>query len=793
MAAGARAQIFDQTFNPSPSSAVFAVAAQPDARIWVGGSFTNIGGVSRSNLVRLSASGVVDTTAATVNGSVYAIAVQPDGKILIGGSFSTVGGLARGRLARLNTNGSVDQAFAAEMGAGTVNAIVVQPDGKIVLGGSFSTVGGMPRQNLARVNADGTGDLAFIADAVGFSTPSASLVLALALQEDGGIVVAGQFGTLKGQFRPSLGRLRSDGTLDPAFNGDGTGTPASIAALAIQRDGKILVGGSNFSLGAGRFNVARVNTDGTRDVSFSPIVLNTVTALAVQPDGSVLLGGNFATVDNQPRLGLARILAGGTLDPNFGFSVDGSIAVGQSQVRAIVATADGRVYFGGAFSVFGSSVRNGLARLVPPAPAITAQPASATVAPGATITLSATVVGSAITYQWRKNGTAIAGATNATLTLAVVQPGDAGSYDVVAGNGLGTVTSGAATLTILLPPIIAAQPSSAVVIAGLPVSFSVVASGTPTPGYQWQKDGVNLVGATAASYMIAAVRAADAGVYRCVVSNSGGSVTSAAASLLVLPRARLANVSVRTTLAAAQTVIVGFVVSGGTGDVLLRAAGPALLPFGVATAMADPRIELFRDSTKLLENDNWPSVLGGAFAGVGAFAFPGNSLDAALRQILSGAHSAVVGGTGPGVVLVEAYDIGATEGVRFANVSARNRVGTGDDVLIAGISVGGFGSIRVLVRAVGPTIGGVPFNVPGVLADPRLELRSANGDLIAANDDWTPDLAPVFSSVGAFGLAPGSRDAALQATLASALAYTVIVKGADGGTGVALVEIYEVP
>ncbi len=134
------------------------------------------------------------------------------------------------------------------------------------------------------------------------------------------------------------------------------------------------------------------------------------------------------------------------------------------------------------------------------------------------------------------------------------------------------------------------------------------------------------------------------------------------------------------------------------------------------------RIELYRDSTKLVENDNWPGVLAPTFVSVGGFAFMPDSRDAALLESVAGARSVVASGTGPGVILVEAYDAGALGGARLANLSARNRVGTGESTLIAGFSIGGFGSIRVLIRAVGPTLGGAPFGVPDVLADPKLEL-----------------------------------------------------------------------
>lgn len=257
-----------------------------------------------------------------------------------------------------------------------------------------------------------------------------------------------------------------------------------------------------------------------------------------------------------------------------------------------------------------------------------------------------------------------------------------------------------------------------------------------------------------------------------------------------LVQSRLANLSVRTTMAANQALIVGVVVSGGTRDVLVRAAGPALAVFGLSGTMVDPRLDLFNGTTLLASNDNWASNLTGAFASVGAFGFPAGSRDAALVQSLNGAYSVQARGTGPGVLLVEAYDVGAGTTARLVNVSARNRAGTGDDILIAGFNIAGTSAKQVLIRAVGPKLSA--FGVSGVLSDPKLELYNSAGAKISENDNWGSTLAATFSSVGAFPLDANSKDAALVISLNPG-SYTVQVKGADGGTGEALVEIYEVP
>lgn len=256
------------------------------------------------------------------------------------------------------------------------------------------------------------------------------------------------------------------------------------------------------------------------------------------------------------------------------------------------------------------------------------------------------------------------------------------------------------------------------------------------------------------------------------------------------PAAWLTNLSLRTSLEAGRSVIVGFVVRGGGKDMLVRAAGPALAAFGLTTAMADPRIELFSGGARVAQNNDWPAGLAPAFSSLGAFAFPAASRDAAVLQSIGGAGTAVVTGTAGGVVLVEGYDAGAGSAVRLVNLSARNRVGTGADALIAGFVIAGTGTQRVLVRAVGPGL--AAFGVADVLADPRLEVREG-ANRIAENDNWDAGLAPVVAQVGAFALAPGSRDAAVLLTLAAGRSYTVQVSGAGAATGEALVEVYEVP
>ena len=432
---------------------------------------------------------------------------------------------------------------------------------------------------------------------------------------------------------------------------------------------------------------------------------------------------------------------------------------------------------------------------------ITARPLSQNVAPGQSATFTVAASGSGLTYQWLKNGGTIAGATTPAYTIASAQTGDAGTYTVriVSGGASETATAKLTVGGVAGSGVtITTQPASQSVNAGQSVTFRVTASasGSTTLSYQWLKDDNIISGADSSSFTIAATQASDAGNYSVRVSGGGQNVLSTAAALTVIPvvpvgpTARLSNLSVRTAMAAGQTLIVGVTVDGGARDVLVRAAGPALAAFGLTTAMTDPRLDLYNGSTLTFSNDDWPANLATTFTSVGAFTFPAGSKDAGFVQSIDGGRSIQARGTGAGVVLVEAYDLGAGNTPRLINVSARNQVGTGENILIAGFNIAGTGNKRLLIRAVGPKL--ATFGVTGFLVDPKLEVFTSAGEKLIENDNWDASLATIFASVGAFALDSGSRDAALVRTLEPG-SYTVQVSGVSNGTGEALVEIYELP
>ena len=356
-------------------------------------------------------------------------------------------------------------------------------------------------------------------------------------------------------------------------------------------------------------------------------------------------------------------------------------------------------------------------------------------------------------------------------------------------------------------PVIAAQPRSQAVSAGTAVTFSVSATSALPLAYQWQRNGVAIAGATTAVLGLARVQAADAGSYTVVVSTTAGSVTSAAA-ILTLGASRLGNLSVRSTAGTgSDTLIVGCVVGqGDPAPLLIRGIGPALAGFGLTGVLADPVLTVTDANNSIVAtNDNWSTgtntnQTGAVTTRVGAFALATNALDAALvANLTPGSYSAVVTGkTGaPGLALMEAYDTSTTNtSAKLVNMSARTNVGTGGSILIAGFAIQGDAPKQLLIRAIGPSL--TQFGVTGVLADPQLALfRQGSDTVIQQNDNWltssnAAQLGFTSAQVGAFTLPANSRDSAMLVTLTPG-SYTAQVSGVGAATGVALVEIYEVP
>jgi hypothetical protein len=349
------------------------------------------------------------------------------------------------------------------------------------------------------------------------------------------------------------------------------------------------------------------------------------------------------------------------------------------------------------------------------------------------------------------------------------------------------------------------QPLPASTPVGGEANFTVAVTGDSPVTYQWRKNQSPIAGATGPSFSIADVQASDAGTYDVVVNNGFSAAYSFPTPLTITPAgppSRLTNLSVRGfNGASGNSLVIGFVVGGtGSESTLVRAVGPTLSQFGVTGLLADPQLTVLGSSQNVVAtNDNWggTAALTTAFAQTGAFALPPTSLDSAVvASLTSGAYTAQVAGAngGTGVVLMEVYDADTAPSPtsRFINLSARGMAGAGANVLTVGFVIAGPSSETVLIRAVGPTLSS--FGVAGPMASPELTVFNSSGASVASNDGWggTAALQAVFTVVNAFALPVNSADSAVVVTLPPG-AYTAQVTGANGSTGIALLEVYEVP
>lgn len=263
-----------------------------------------------------------------------------------------------------------------------------------------------------------------------------------------------------------------------------------------------------------------------------------------------------------------------------------------------------------------------------------------------------------------------------------------------------------------------------------------------------------------------------------------GTVTVAAAA-----SSKLSNISTRALVQTGNNVLIsGFIISGsGNKSILLRALGPTLSSFGVANALPNPVLQLNNGTGAVIaSNDNWGSAANAQ--SIPANLRPPNSLESAILTSLGAGHyTAVVSGVNSttGVALAEAYDLDTTTGAILSNVSTRGFVDTGNQVMIGGFIIQGSATQKVLVRGLGPTLTG--FGVIGALADPTLELRDVNGNLIDSNDNWK---STNQTAIIATGLQPPNDLESAILRILNAGNYTAIVRGVNNTTGVALVEVY---
>jgi len=383
------------------------------------------------------------------------------------------------------------------------------------------------------------------------------------------------------------------------------------------------------------------------------------------------------------------------------------------------------------------------------------------------------------------------------------------------------------SVNALMLPAVTTQPAPQSVNAG--ASPILTAAATGATGYQWQLNGANIPGATNATLTLSNVGTTQRGSYTVIASNAYGSVASNAANVAVSVNSSLYNISSRAYIGtgAYQNLVAGFYTNGsGSKYVVVRGIGPNLAivaPTLAGQTLANPKLTLFNGSAAVLAtNSAWGGgqTLTNAFASVYATPLQPSSNDtAAFMSVPAGngiGYTTQIDGlnNGSGVALVEVYDYDSYVGApasRLINISSRAVVGTGNQSLVAGFYVIGSGSQTLLIRAVGPALAATPALNGLTLAKPTLTLYDASGNVIATNAGWGTAPVPgnsataagiqqatttIMNGVYASVIAPGSNDCAMVVTLPTgngAAGYTAQVSSADSTTGLALVEVYNVP
>lgn len=357
----------------------------------------------------------------------------------------------------------------------------------------------------------------------------------------------------------------------------------------------------------------------------------------------------------------------------------------------------------------------------------------------------------------------------------------------------------------VLVPFNQALPTSTRAAVGQNFTLGLVVPQTPGTTFQWIRNGQTLVNRTQSSLNFNRLTFGNAGSYQVAVTTAQGTTTTDPFELLVLPISRFSNISTRAkSIAGGGELVTGFVVEGsGKLPLLLRAVAPTLAaaPFNLIGTINDPTLRLSFNQDFLESYDNWgetsdPENLSAAAQRIGAFPLNSGSLDtAALREYAPGVYTARLEEKqgASGIALLELYD--ATDGqssAQLTNISSRAVVGSGDDVLVPGVVIAGDAPLRVLIRAVGPTL--TTYGVTNVLADPQFSVLR-DGETVGSNNDWElfprrDELVAASSEAGAFALEEDSKDAAAILTLEPGV-YTVLVSGVGDTTGQALVELYK--
>jgi uncharacterized delta-60 repeat protein len=799
--------VVDETFQADPS-----IDDLPAALLTLTDGAVLVAHGKRNQLLKLRADGSLDPswarneftpTGNVATASFNVLAAQSDGRLLVGGIFSALNGLPRSNLVRLNSDGTLDATFvpAGEATVRPITALSTSPTGQILVANG----GVVP----IRLLPDGRSDPAFSPTALPPAPTSIAgvlrdyLVWSVDITRDGKTLVAARADTAtssvqRGSAKSVVFRLHANGTRDDSFaevRWDG-----SLSGMRAIDDGGVVilprqVRPSTFPT----FTVAawRFTADGTAYLGHARPDIPDFSATFIYRDGRVI----YCTPT-----GPARLTAMGAIDPAF--------TGGIGRPAAIAPTLDGRIVAAGSFTLYNGKLVNRVVRLnevingaINPPKVLQVSVDRTTVSVGETITARAAVIGSAdLTFEWTGGPGYQPVRTNSPVFMFSYSSLEwPRSLRVTVYNPSGQATSLPIDFSVLPgPPRVIGQPNRMSAPAGRDVTLTVnFDSNAGQLEYEWRRNDRDVSPPqwwlNGPSLDLPAVSAGEAGTYTLTVRNVlGEAVTTSPIILTLDDSSRFANLSTRAFVGQGeQALIAGFMVTGSVPRaVLIRGIGPGLEKFGTSGVLPDPQLAVYNDkgvSNPSQVVDNWSADAGSLFSKVGAFPLDAGSKDAALRAVESPGSYTVQLTAKPGQsgnALVEIYEADNVAD-RMLNLSTRAFIGGAAGPAIAGFSIVGAVPKRVLIRVAGPALRG--FGVANAVSDPRLELRDRDSAVVATNDNWDDAAAAMaMRAVGAFPFETGSRDAVLLMNLVPGN-YTAIADGVAGTTGIALIEVYDVP
>jgi uncharacterized delta-60 repeat protein len=366
----------DLSFDPG--SGVNSITAEvneslqlPDGKIMAVGYFSSFGGSTEMNrIAKLNSDGtpasgfISGVTAPSLTNSsfrMYCLALQDDGKVLIGGNFTNYNGYIRNKIARINQDGTIDLSFDPGSGfsntLSSIKDIKIQQDGKILVAGDFTSYNGTNYSGIIRLNQDGSLDTSFIPQTGIYQFQ----INSVDIQADGKIIAGGPFAYI-GTTNVRIVRFNIDGTIDPTFNPNANGSATNINKILIQPDGKVIIAGMFSSMNGNQSikNITRVDTNGNIDAGFlvGSDPQGMIYDLHLDPNGKIVVVGSFTIWNSITAHRILRLNSNGTFDSSFN-SGDGA----NNAINCVTNQADGKYLIGGAYSQYDNTSRKGFARL----------------------------------------------------------------------------------------------------------------------------------------------------------------------------------------------------------------------------------------------------------------------------------------------------------------------------------------------------------------------------------------------------------------------------------------------